>query len=239
MVTTGKHTSPVRAGRPLFLLPVVVVLCGALTAVGATDQGEEHQSTGERIAVMMKEWGLSPGLIVVIISALPIVELRGAIPVAHLLFHMNPWLAYALAVVGNMVPVVPLLLFLGPASRVCMRVSIGKRFFDWFFERARRKSAKVEKYETFGLSLFVAIPLPVTGAWTGCAVAFLMGIRFTHALWAILLGVMISGTVMTAISIGITSFGWWGLIGFGAVVLGLVLYRVLRTPPAPEPQAEE
>jgi len=239
MGTTGKHTTPDRPGRLLLLLPVVLVLCGALTACAATDEADGHQSTGERIAIIMKEWGLSPGLIVVIISALPIVELRGAIPVAHLLFDMNPWLAYALAVVGNMIPVVPLLLFLGPASRVCMRVSIGKRFFEWFFQRARRKSAKVEKYETFGLSIFVAIPLPVTGAWTGCAVAFLMGIRFAHALWAILLGVMISGTVMTAISIGISSFGWWGLIGLGVVVLAVILCRVLRTAPAPEPQSEE
>jgi uncharacterized membrane protein len=239
MVTTGNNTRAPGAGRIAFLLSLVILLLCALGAAAGTEENEEHRSLGERLAIEMDEWGLSPGLIVVIISALPIVELRGAIPVAHLLFEMNPWLAYVLAVLGNMIPVIPLLLFLGPVSRLCMRVSLGRRFFEWFFERARRKSAKVEKYETFGLSIFVAIPLPVTGAWTGCAVAFLMGIRFHHALWAILLGVMISGTVMTAISIGITSFGWWGLIAAAAVALGLVLYRVLRSSPAPEAAPEE
>ncbi len=229
MVTTRKHSKAITAGRIALLIPLLVMLLFTVAAAPGSEENQEHQSIGARIAKMMNDWGLSAGVIVVIISALPIVELRGAIPVAHLLFDMNPWLAYALAVLGNMIPVIPLLLFLGPASRLCMRFRLGKRFFDWFFERARKKSENVERYQTFGLSLFVAIPLPVTGAWTGCAVAFLMGIRFHHALWAILLGVMISGTVMTAISIGITSFGWWGLLAAAAAVLGAVIYRVLSS----------
>ena len=162
-----------------------------------------------RIANYLDEKNISPELTVVLISTLPIVELRGAIPVAHLM-RMNPVLAYLLAVAGNMIPVIPLLLLLGPVSSFCMRFKYGKLFFDWFFERARRKSEKVEKYETLGLSLFVAIPLPITGAWTGCAVALIMGIKSRHAFWAILLGVIVAGIIMTALCL----LGWWGATAF-------------------------
>lgn len=174
----------------------------------------EHQGLGERIAQVLRRSGLPDGVTVFLISTLPIVELRGSIPVGYNVFHMNPWVVFVVSVLGNMLPIPLILWFLGPISRFFMRFRWGKRFFDWLFERARRKSAEVERYETLGLTIFVAIPLPATGGWTGAMVAFLMGMKFHHAMVSILLGVMIAGVIMTVLSL----MGW-----IGAIIAGLAL----------------
>jgi uncharacterized membrane protein len=134
----------------------------------------------------------------IIIAALPVSELRGAIPIAIGLYNMSPLEAYFLAVFGNMLPVIPLLLFLEPVSSWLRRFYILDRFFGWLFARTHRNHSKrFEKYGTMALVMFVAIPLPVTGAWTGCAAAFVFGIKFRHALIAILAGVMVAGFIVT------------------------------------------
>ena len=183
---------------------------------------EEHHGINYRVAQFLEEHGIPPEAVIVMISTLPIVELRGAIPVAHFM-EMNGWLAYILAVLGNMIPVIPILLFLGPVSKFLMRFKPGEVFFNWLFARTRRKSTVIEKYETLGLILFVAIPLPVTGAWTGCAAAFLFGFGLARAVVCILLGVMISGTIMTILSV----MGWLGAIIAGTVLFFLIIISVL------------
>ncbi len=139
----------------------------------------------------------------ILLSATPISELRGAIPIAIGVYGMDPVETYILAVIGNMLPVVPLLLFLDPVSTYLRRFKIGDMFFSWLFTRTHHKhSGRFEKYGTFALTIFVAIPLPVTGAWTGCAAAFVFGIKFRHALLAISAGVMIAGVIVTAFTLG-------------------------------------
>jgi uncharacterized membrane protein len=118
-----------------------------------------------------------------------------------------------------MIPVPFILLLLGPVSALCMKVPIGKRFFDWLFARTRHKTASVEKYETLGLTVFVAVPLPVTGAWTGAMAAFLMGLSFPHAMISIFLGVLIAGVIMTVLSL----MGWLGAAIAGAVLTALLV----------------
>ena len=144
---------------------------------------------------------LSPEVATVVVAMLPIFELRGAIPLA-LGLGLDPWQAYCLAVAGNIIPVIPLLLFLGPVSEYLRQFPIWDRFFTWLFARTRRRSDLVEKLEVLGLMLFVAVPLPVTGAWTGTAAAFIFDIPFKHALPAIIVGVMIAGAVVTMASLG-------------------------------------
>jgi len=143
------------------------------------------------------------------ISTLPVSELRGAIPFA--LSRGITWQrAYIISVVGNFVPVIPILLLLGRVSEFLMKHSrLFERFFSWLFTRTMNRSAMVEKFEALGLILFVAIPLPITGAWTGCVAAFLFKIPLKHAVPAILAGIMIAGTVVTLASMGVISF--WGL----------------------------
>jgi uncharacterized membrane protein len=139
----------------------------------------------------------------VLIAMLPISELRGAIPYG--LGNGLSWQqAYFWAVVGNFIPVIPLLVFLEPISKnLSHKYSFWRRFFAWLFSRTRRRGRLVERYEALGLILFVGIPLPVTGAWTGTVAAFLFGIRFKYALPAILLGILLAGIVVTLASLGV------------------------------------
>ncbi len=141
-------------------------------------------------------------LAVVIIAMLPVAELRLSIPMAILEFNMDPLMAFSLSVIGNMLPVVPLLLFLEPVSNFLRRWKIWDMFFTWLFDRTYHKhNAGFEKYGSIGLAIFVGIPLPATGAWTGCAAAFVFGFKFKNAFLAILAGVILAGIVMTALTI--------------------------------------
>ncbi len=146
---------------------------------------------------------MPPELSVIITAALPVSELRGAIPVGIWGYDMPVLKTYLLAVLGNMIPVIPLLLFLEPVSQKLSRFRIAKRFFEWLYGRTRKRAEKVQKYEAIGLSLFVAIPLPITGAWTGCVAASLFGIRLRYALPAIIFGVLLAGVIVTLLTLGI------------------------------------
>ena len=137
-------------------------------------------------------------------AALPVSELRGAIPLAIGVYGYDPWQAYLLAVLGNLLPVVPLLLFLGPVSDWLRRFTFWDKFFTWLFSRTRRKYIREhESFSLTALALFVAVPLPVTGAWTGCAIAFLVGFRFWPAFAAISTGVLLAGVIVTATVLGV------------------------------------
>ncbi len=195
----------------------------------AADQPVEsrYEPLRERMARRLRARGWSDNAIVAAISTLPIVELRGAIPVAVHVLDIPWWKALPMAIAGNMLPVPFLLLLLGPLSRLALRGRFGRHFFEWLFARTRRKTAGIEKYETLGLAIFVAIPLPATGAWTGAIAAFLLGVRMHHALWAIALGVLAAGGIVTALTI----LGWWGALIAGIAVLSPMiggLVRVLR-----------
>ncbi len=154
---------------------------------------------------------LPPEWTTFVISMFPIVELRGAIPYAIGVAGL-PWTtAYVFAVAGNLVPVIPILLFLGPLSRWLSHLPGFGRFFEWLFARTRKKSGPVDRYGPWGLALFVAVPLPVTGAWTGAALAFLLGIRFHRSFPAIVAGVLLAGVVVTLAVTGVVGLG--GLLG--------------------------
>jgi uncharacterized membrane protein len=159
-------------------------------------------------------WGIPHEAIVVIISALPVVELRLALPIAINVFHMSWYKAYCLAVIGNLLPVPVLLLFLDSVAKVVSRAETGRRVVNWVFERTRRQGKMLQRYEKIGLTLFVAIPLPVTGAWTGSIAAFLLGLKFRYAFLSILIGVIIAGAIVTSLCL----LGW-----IGAVIAGVGL----------------
>lgn len=131
---------------------------------------------------------------------LPILELRGALPVA-ILSGMPLWRAYPLAVFGNMIPIPFIILFLEPATNFLRRFPIGDRFVEWLFARTRRKGEKIKKYESWGLVMFVAIPLPVTGAWTGSMAGHIFGLGRLRTFFACLGGVCIAGIIIAVLSI--------------------------------------
>lgn len=143
----------------------------------------------------------SKELAVLIVSALPIVELRGAIPLAISL-GFSPGKAYFLAVLGNIIPIIPLLLFLVPARDFLKRkFRIMEVFFESLELRTLKKSERIEKYGAIALILFTAIPFPTTGAWTASLAAVLFKIKFKYAFPAIVSGVLIAGIVMIIISV--------------------------------------
>ena len=139
----------------------------------------------------------------VALSALaPVSELRGAIPLG-VYWGMSPWAAFGAAVVGNLA-VIPLLLFGLPLFiRLANRVSFLKRIWEWAVNRARlRGEQKVQRYGALGLFFFTAIPLPVTGAWTACLLAVVLGVHPRYSIPAIGLGVLAGGVLVTLVTVG-------------------------------------
>ncbi len=164
---------------------------------------------------------------VILIAASPIIELRGAIPLAINTFDF-PWqYALPLAIIGNLLPVPFILLFLEAVTRWLSKIALLDRFLNWLFERTRRRGKIIERYKRIGLVLFVAIPLPVTGAWTGSLAAVLFGLKFSHAFLSILIGVCIAGVIVTCLSL----LGWVGAViaGIGLSILAIIgLWRASR-----------
>ena len=139
---------------------------------------------------------------VFIISMLPIVELRGAIPVGVGL-GLELWKIFVVSVVGNMIPVPFVILFIRPIIEYLAKTKRFSGFAKKLTERAMSKSEKVVKYKKIGLYLFVAIPLPGTGAWTGSLIASLLDMRLKDAVPMILAGVITAGIIMLFISYGL------------------------------------
>lgn len=144
--------------------------------------------------------------VVMIVGALPISELRGSIPLA-LSFGMSLTRAFWLSVLGNCIIVAPALFLFKPVTDVLRKFKIWSRFFDWVFERTRKNSDAIQKYEALGLAIFVAIPLPMTGAWSGVIAASLFKIKFRYAFLAIVLGVIVAGVIVSLLcSLGMLSW---------------------------------
>jgi len=157
---------------------------------------------------------ISDILVVLGIAASPIAELRVAIPVAIIQYHFLWYQALPLAIIGNMLPVPFILLFLNTASRLLSKVGFFDRILNWLFEHTRKRGGLVERYERIGLALFVAIPLPVTGAWTGSLAAVLFDLKFKHAILSIFIGVVIAGIIVTCATVlGWAIFGFWQASG--------------------------
>lgn len=150
--------------------------------------------------------GIPKEYVIMIIGALPISELRGAIPLA-LSFGMSLQKAFWLSVLGNAIPVMPILFFLKPVSDYLNRFKPFEHFFNWLFTRTRKKIDTIQKYEALGLAIFVAIPLPMTGAWTGAIAASLLRMKFRYAFLSILAGIVIAGIIVSVLcSLGIMSW---------------------------------
>ena len=151
---------------------------------------------------------LKKALITFLISMVPVIELRGAIPYG-VAAGLEPWLVFLLAVVGNLLPVPFILLFIRKIFQWMKRYPRLAKIAKKFEDRAWRKSGKVKRSETIGLCLFVAIPLPGTGAWTGALVADIFDIRIKHSLPVIALGVLVAGMIISALSYGLFgALGW-------------------------------
>ncbi len=140
--------------------------------------------------------GLSPELQIIVISALPILELRGAIPYGVWVLKMAPLKVLLLSLIGNLAIIIPLLYILDIIMVHFEQLEIGRKLI----ERAKKKGRMIEKLEVLGLFLFVAIPLPGTGAWTGVLASLIFGIRKHLSVPAVSLGVVVAGVIVTLIA---------------------------------------
>ncbi len=151
---------------------------------------------------------ISPEVIAFGVSMLPILELRGGL-IAAKLMEIDFFRAFAICYIGNMLPIPFILLFIRKIFNLLKKIPSVERLIVKLEARSIRKADKVEKYRLWGLLIFVGIPLPGTGAWTGALIADLFDIRIRNSLPVIALGVFIAGVI-----ISILSYGLFGLLGF-------------------------
>ena len=138
-----------------------------------------------------------------LVSVVPVIELRGAIPIGVAL-GLHPFWAMLASIVGNMLPVPFIILFVRHVFTWLKRHSpLLGRLVQKLEDKAHSKSAVVIKYRAIGLCLLVAVPFPGTGAWTGSLVAALLDIPLREAVPTILLGVIIAGLIVTGVTCGV------------------------------------
>ncbi len=144
---------------------------------------------------------LSPELIIFLISMMPVLELRGGMLAASIL-GIDWKLAMIICIIGNILPIPFILLFF---KKIFIKLK-GTRFSNYvnkFESKVMKKSEKVFKYRNFGLFLFVAIPIPGTGAWTGSIIASLFGMDIKHVVISLSAGVLAASVVMAVLSYGV------------------------------------
>lgn len=147
-------------------------------------------------------------LIAMILSASPILELRGGMIAARLL-QVPFWTAYILCIIGNLIPIPFVLLFIRKVIRWLKKTKWFHKIGDWLESKTEKNKDKVLKYSAWGLLLFVAIPLPGTGAWTGALVAAMLDMPLRKSFPIIAVGVVSAATIVALVSYGLPAlFGY-------------------------------
>ena len=205
--------------KKIFLLFLLISITVILVSETVVSSDSAHNSLKDKFKEKINKIN-SPEIKVFLIAMIPIFELRGAIPIGILEYKLSPLEVFPIAIAGNMVPIFFILLFFDFVTRIFFKVPLLKKILEAIFRRTRKKGEIIEKYEEIGLMLFVAIPLPVTGAWTGSLAAYLFGLRFWKSILFIFLGVLIAGVVVTTL----TLLGW---IGAGIAFIGFAILIIL------------
>ena len=137
-------------------------------------------------------------LYTVIVAALPVVELRGALPLAIFVWEVAPFKAYVLSVIGNFLPVIPLLFFWRHCAQwLSHRSPLFQRLWEDKLAKTRvRHAHRFENLKSLALFTLVAVPLPFTGAWTGTVAAFVFGVSFPRAAFTIGVGIIVAGLLV-------------------------------------------
>ena len=170
-------------------------------------------------------------LIVWLISMVPIVELRGAIPIAESL-GLDIFIYYPIAIIGNMLPVPLIFLFARKVLEWGKDKKIIGKFFTWCREKGEKGGEKLKKTAGnkgifFALLIFVGIPLPGTGAWTGTLAASFLNLDFKTSISAVTLGVILAGIIMSLGSKFVAVLGWPGLLAIIAIILVAIIISII------------
>ncbi len=146
---------------------------------------------------------LGKNITIFLISLLPILELRGGMLAASCLLGLNPYSSLIICIIANIIPIPFILWFITPIFDYFKKKKFLKRFANWCERHAQKKSGKIDSLKYYGLFIFVAIPLPTTGAWTGSLIASLLGLDKKKSFIAASLGVVAAGLIMLIVSYGI------------------------------------
>ncbi|VYS51843.1 unnamed protein product [Arabidopsis thaliana] len=185
-------------------------------AKAATDS-IKSSSFGLRIASTLRRFGWPDEAVVFALATLPVIELRGAIPVGYWM-QLKPVVLTSFSVLGNMVPVPFIVLYLKTfASFVAGKSQTASKLLDILFKRAKEKAGPVEEFKWLGLMLFVAVPFPGTGAWTGAIIASILDMPFWSAVSSNFCGVVLAGLLVNLlVNLGLKQ----------AIVAGIALFFV-------------
>ncbi|KAM3278993.1 hypothetical protein ACQJBY_046344 [Aegilops geniculata] len=195
-------------------------------ALAAAEDSIRASGFGLRVAASLRSLGWPDDAVVFTLATLPVLELRGAIPAGYWM-RLHPVRLTVLAVLGNMVPVPFIILYLKKlATFLSQRSAWATRIMDLLFERARRKAAPVEEFQWLGLMLFVAVPFPGTGAWTGAIIASVLGMPFWSGLSANFVGIVLAGLLVNLLM----NLGLKYAIGTGVLlfIVSTVMWGALR-----------
>ncbi len=142
-------------------------------------------------------------LAVFLIAAIPVTELRAAIPVAYKVYNLSPLVSWFWSVAGTYAVMVLIVLLLDPIANLLSKyIGFFRKFFNWLFEHTRRRANhKFEKFGSWAVFILAAIPVPFLGGMTGALAAFLFGVPLKKSLPLLLLGTMLSGIIVLAITI--------------------------------------
>ena len=141
-------------------------------------------------------------IVVFIISLMPILELRGGL-IAAALLGLNPVSSYVISIIGNIIPVPFILLLINKILEWMRHSKHFKKIANWLDKKVEKRKGQIEKYGFWGLVLFVGIPLPGTGAWTGCLIASVLEMDRKKAFIAAMIGIFIASIIMMLVSFGL------------------------------------
>lgn len=145
-------------------------------------------------------------IIVLALAATPVFEVRGSIPLGIGVYHLSPLSTVIISIVGSVLPVFPFLWFLKTVVVHLRKFPVFDRFFEWLFARTRAKSKLIQDLQLVGLTLFIAVPLPGTGVWTGIIAAYLFGLRWIPTFIAATIGTTIASLLVLAATLGVIKF---------------------------------
>ena len=149
----------------------------------------------------------NPVYTTIVISMLPVIELRGAIPWAYFFGGLSLFEAAFYSIVGNFLMCIPIYLFFHFFTAFLRRYDFGVKWTNKLFNRTRKKGEVINDKKLYGLILFVGIPLPATGAWTGTLAAYIFGLSLFKSMLGALIGLLISATIVCSlISMGMLIF---------------------------------
>ena len=138
---------------------------------------------------------------VILMSMVPLIEQRGAIPMGILAFKMNPFLVFVASLIGSFIPSPFIYIFFNKIFAWMKTVKQLTKFTNFVEKKVQKGSKQLEKYKEIGLITFVGIPLPTTGLWTGTAIAAFMGLDFKKSMWCVFLGGVVSAVIITIVSV--------------------------------------